>query len=52
MARSAICADERRVCGIWVVKGAPKRICVVASRGVERRERMSAKIIVCNCKAL
>jgi len=42
-----MCAELRSVCGICVVKGAPKRICIVVRTGTARRERIKANIIVC-----
>jgi len=44
-ARRVRCADERSVCGRCVVRGAPSKIWMVRTRGIEsavrKRERMT-----------
>ena len=47
IASTAMCAELRRVCRMWVVIGAPKRTWIVASTGMEKRVRRRAKKIVC-----
>lgn len=45
-------AEERSVCSMWVVKGAPKRICRAVTAGTVVAVRIRANMVVYQAEIL